>query len=200
MILRLRMLSDENDNFVRDFEVPHSMNLFELHNFIIKSIDYDDCMASFFSADEQWNPVQEFSQMDLGDEQFEGAPIAMEKVTLAELVVSECNRLIHQFDMIADRFAGGPVGIWLDTGHAIMMEEMGLQQLPLGGVGVQDLADKLQPVAQSPWQRSEGNQPAGQQCGQRPVQPDQESDDGTDGAIDHGIVAHIVHIGLIIKV
>ena len=97
------MLSDENDNFVRDFEVSHEMNLLELHNFIIFSIEYDDCMASFYTADEQWQPLQEFSLMDLGDEQFEGAPVAMEKVTLAELVVSECNRLIYQFDMIADR-------------------------------------------------------------------------------------------------
>ncbi len=97
------MLSDENDNFVRDFEVSHEMNLLELHNFIIASIDYDDCMASFYTADEQWQPLQEFSLMDLGEEQFEGAPVAMEKVSLAELVVSECNRLIYQFDMIADR-------------------------------------------------------------------------------------------------
>lgn len=97
------MLSDENDNFVRDFEVSHEMNLLELHNFIISSIEYDDCMASFYTADEQWQPLQEFSLMGLGDEPFEGAPVAMEKVSLAELVVSECNRLIYQFDMIADR-------------------------------------------------------------------------------------------------
>ena len=97
------MLSDENDNFVRDFEVSHEMNLLELHNFIISSIEYDDSKASFYTADEQWQPLQEFSLMDLGDEQFEGAPVAMEKVSLAELVVSECNRLIYQFDMIADR-------------------------------------------------------------------------------------------------
>ena len=103
MILRLRMLSDENDNFVRDFEVSHEMTLLELHKFIIESIEYDDCMASFYTADEQWNPLQEFSLMDLGEECFEGAPVAMDKVTLAELVVSECNRLIYQFDMLADR-------------------------------------------------------------------------------------------------
>ncbi len=103
MILRLRMLSDENDNFVRDFEVSHEMTLLELHKFIIESIEYDDCMASFYTADQQWNPMQEFSLMDLGEESFEGAPVAMDKVTLAELVVSECNRLIYQFDMLADR-------------------------------------------------------------------------------------------------
>ncbi len=103
MILRLRMLSDENDNFVRDFEVPHQMNLLELHNFIIKSIGYDDCMASFYTADEQWNRLQEYALMDMGEETFEGAPVAMEKVTLAELVVLEFNRLIYQFDMLMDR-------------------------------------------------------------------------------------------------
>lgn len=103
MILRLRMLSDENDNFVRDFEVSHEMTLLELHKFIIESSEYDDCMASFYTADEQWNPMQEFSLMDLGEESFDGAPVAMDKVTLAELVVSECNRLIYQFDMLADR-------------------------------------------------------------------------------------------------
>lgn len=103
MILKLRMLSDENDNFVRDFEVSHEMTLLSLHNFILESIEYDDCMASFFSADDRWEKGQEFSLMDMGEESFEGAPIAMEKVTLAELVVSECNRLIYQFDMLADR-------------------------------------------------------------------------------------------------
>ena len=103
MILRLRMLSDENDNFVRDFEVSHEMNLLQLHQFIIESIGYDDCMASFFTADAQWNCLQEYALMDIGDETFEGAPIAMEKVTLAELVVQELNRLIYQFDMLTDR-------------------------------------------------------------------------------------------------
>ena len=56
-----------------------------------------------------------------------------------------------EFDLIADRFAGGPVGIWLDTGHGIMMEEMGLQQLPLSkkaadmivGMHIHDAVDAL---------------------------------------------------------
>ena len=59
--------------------------------------------------------------------------------------------IYSEFDMIADRFAGGPVGIWLDTGHAIMMEEMSLQQLPLSkkaadmivGMHIHDAVDAL---------------------------------------------------------
>ena len=59
--------------------------------------------------------------------------------------------IFSEFDLIADRFAGSPVGIWLDTGHGIMMEEMGLQQLPLSkkaadmivGMHIHDAADAL---------------------------------------------------------
>ena len=41
--------------------------------------------------------------------------------------------VFSEFEIIAERFEGSPAGIWLDTGHAIMMIEMGLQQLPLSG-------------------------------------------------------------------
>ncbi len=56
-----------------------------------------------------------------------------------------------EFEMIAERFHGSPVGIWLDTGHGIMMQEMGLQQLPLSprvsemivGMHIHDAVDAL---------------------------------------------------------
>jgi len=59
--------------------------------------------------------------------------------------------IFSEFDLIAERFHGGPVGIWLDTGHGIMMEEMGLQQLPLSpqvadmivGMHIHDAVDAL---------------------------------------------------------
>ena len=81
----------------------------------------------------------------------------VEKFSLPVKLGMENRAMCHQcpvyseFDMIADRFAGGPVGIWLDTGHAIMMEEMGLQQLPLSkkaadmivGMHIHDAVDAL---------------------------------------------------------
>ncbi len=59
--------------------------------------------------------------------------------------------IFSEFDLIADRFAGSPVGIWLDTGHGIMMQEMGLQSLPLSqkaadmivGMHIHDAVDAL---------------------------------------------------------
>lgn len=39
--------------------------------------------------------------------------------------------IYSEMEMIASRFDGGPAGVWLDTGHGIMMQEIGLQALPL---------------------------------------------------------------------
>ncbi|MBO5771517.1 MAG: hypothetical protein J6R09_02640 [Alistipes sp.] len=104
MILKFRMLSDENDNFVRDLEVPHDMTLAGLHDFIIESLGYDNCMASFFAADDHWNRLREFTLMDMGEgEMLEEAPMAMDSITLAELAVIECDKLIYQFDLLTDR-------------------------------------------------------------------------------------------------
>ena len=54
MVFRFRMLSDENDNFVRDYEVLYDTTLLDFHNFILRSLEYEDCMASFFTADDRW--------------------------------------------------------------------------------------------------------------------------------------------------
>ncbi len=44
-----------------------------------------------------------------------------------------------EFDVIMEAFEGGPVGLWLDTGHGIMMEELGLQHLPLSGLSERNI-------------------------------------------------------------
>ena len=52
MIFKFRMLSDENDNFLREYEVPYDMTLLELHRFICRDLKYDpDNMVSFFLSD-----------------------------------------------------------------------------------------------------------------------------------------------------
>ena len=52
MVFRFRMLSDENDNFVRDYEVLYDTTLLEFHDFILRSLEYEECMASFFKIAE----------------------------------------------------------------------------------------------------------------------------------------------------
>lgn len=102
MVFRFRMLSDENDNFVRDYEVPYDMTLLDFHNFILRSLEYEECMASFFTADERWEKLREFTLMDM-DDGSEGAPAAMESVTLGQIIHNNRDRLIYLFDIFGDR-------------------------------------------------------------------------------------------------
>ena len=99
MVFKFRMLSDENDHFVRDMELPYDMTLRAFHEFLVHSLGYDDCMASFFTADEEWKRLQEYTLLDMG----EGGGIPMEQVTLGQLIHRNRDRLIYLFDMLNDR-------------------------------------------------------------------------------------------------
>lgn len=103
MIFQFRMLSDENDHFVRDFEVPYDMNLLDFHHFILQSLAYEPCMASFFTADDRWERGREFTVEEMGASETGSAPIAMERVTLGQLIHTNRDRLIYQFDLFGDR-------------------------------------------------------------------------------------------------
>ena len=103
MILQFRMLSDENDNFVRDYEVMYDMTLYDFHRFILSSLEYEDCMASFFTADDRWERIREFTALDMGESNDEFAPVPMDKVLLAQVLRNNRDRLIYQFDMFSER-------------------------------------------------------------------------------------------------
>lgn len=102
MIFRFRMLSDENDHFARDYEVPFDMTLLDFHKFILRSLEYEDCMASFFTADDRWEKLHEFTLVDM-DDGGEDAPTPMESVTLGQVIHNNRDRLIYLFDLFGDR-------------------------------------------------------------------------------------------------
>ena len=99
MVFRFRMLSDENDNFVRDYELLYDTTLLEFHNFILETLEYEPCMASFFTADEMWEKQREFTLMEMDD----GETCSMADVTLGQILHHIRDRLIYLFDLFADR-------------------------------------------------------------------------------------------------
>lgn len=109
IVYKFRMLSDENDHFVRDYEVPATMTLLEFHDFIIESLEYEPCISSFFTADAQWEKTGEFTTVDMGfDPEAEGIdpasmPRAMESVALCDILHYMHDRLIYNFDLFASR-------------------------------------------------------------------------------------------------
>lgn len=106
MIYRFRMLTDENDNFVRDFEIDAEATLLDLHEFLIQMLEYDPCMASFFTADSRWERQKEYTYMDMGEGMGNasmGAPEPMAQARLCEVLHYLHDRLIYVFDPFTER-------------------------------------------------------------------------------------------------
>lgn len=99
MVFKFRMLSDENDNFVRDLEVPYDMTLQDFHEFLVRILGYEECMASFFTADGEWEQLQEYTLLDMGDPEC----MLMDSVTLGQLLHHNRERLIYLFDQLNNR-------------------------------------------------------------------------------------------------
>lgn len=100
MIFEIRMICGEDDDFIRDYEVPYHTTLLEFDTFICKDLGYDEMhMSSFFASNERWEQEQEFTLMDMG----EGGPIPMEKATLGQLLHQNNDRLIYVFDTFSER-------------------------------------------------------------------------------------------------
>ena len=102
IIFKYRMLSDESDNFVRDFEVYPDMTLAKFSSFLLEALGYEPTMVSIFKADAEWRPIEEFSEIDMGDD-IPGAPRCMDTVSLMEVTNDFHDRLIYTFDMLNNR-------------------------------------------------------------------------------------------------
>ena len=73
MIFQFRMLCDEDDYFLREYEVPYDMTLAAFRDFINKDLQYrPEELTSFFTADDRWNKLQEFTAMDMGATESDG--------------------------------------------------------------------------------------------------------------------------------
>lgn len=104
LILKLRMISDECDNFIRDYEMPDNSTLLDFHNFICDDLAYDATnMSSFFVSNGHWEKVREYTLVDMGVEESEASPRAMENYTLGQILKHKGDRLIYVFDAFEDR-------------------------------------------------------------------------------------------------
>ncbi len=106
MIYQLRMLSDENDNFVRGYELEDTSSLLDLHQLICRDLDFDPAaVTSFYASDSQWEKHQEYTLEDMGagDELGADAPRTMAETPLFEVLGKKFARLIYLFDMMGDR-------------------------------------------------------------------------------------------------
>lgn len=104
MIFKFRMLSDEVDNFARVYEVSYDMDLEQFHGFICDDLGYDKSeFASFFASDEKWSKLQEYTLVDMFDDEDGPISMQMKDTLLGHLIHQKHDRLIFMFDILAAR-------------------------------------------------------------------------------------------------
>lgn len=111
MIFKFRMVSDEVENFLRDYEVRYDMPLSDFHKFVRDSICYSPAdMASIFVSDSEWEKLEEFTSVDMGLDGVDidpdddiAPPRPMSEVTLGQIIHEKFDRLIYVFDIFAER-------------------------------------------------------------------------------------------------
>ena len=103
MVYRFTILSDENDIFLRVIEINADATFFQLHEAILKSVNYSpDQLTSFFLCADNWEREQEITLMEM-DVASEYDNLVMDSTILEDYITDEGQRLQYVFDMMFER-------------------------------------------------------------------------------------------------
>ncbi len=103
MIFRLIMISDEVEDFMREFFIDSDATFLDLHKTILDTCHYaDDQLTSFTMCEDGWEKGQEITleEMDTDTDQ---DSYVMANTRLSELIEEEKQHLMYTFDPLADR-------------------------------------------------------------------------------------------------
>lgn len=103
MIYKFRLLSSEEDDFVRDFEVSADQTFYDLHSAIQKNCHYDTSqIASFFLCNNDWEKENEITLFELSEEPSKST-LLMDKSILSRHITGLRQRLLYIFDIFNER-------------------------------------------------------------------------------------------------
>lgn len=103
MIFRFIMLSDEVDDFRREFRIDADASFLDLHNVIAQSTNYDPKeMASFFMCEDDWSKNEEITLVEM-DTSSEVDSHIMEDTKLSDFLEDEKQKLMYVFDYMSER-------------------------------------------------------------------------------------------------
>lgn len=103
MIFRFIMLSDEVDNFKREYKLDSESTFLDLRNIIVESVGYDKSeMSSFFICGDDWSKEKEITLVDMGTKSEEDSYI-MEESVLGDFLEDERQKLMFEFDYLNER-------------------------------------------------------------------------------------------------
>lgn len=103
MVYRFRLVSDEEESFLREVQVDSEATFLQLNDFILEGLGYSTKeITSFHICDDDWSMQQEITLMDMGFNSEQDSYL-MESTRLEELVRDKGDKLFYVFDMFNER-------------------------------------------------------------------------------------------------
>ena len=103
MVLKFRLISNEQDGFIRDFEVLANQTFFQFHMAIQDNLHFDKTqIASFFICSNNWEKEQEITLFELSDEE-SAKVITMDNALVGDYIQQVHDKMIYVFDVFNER-------------------------------------------------------------------------------------------------
>ena len=98
MMYKIRVIldNDNDEDVFKDFEVSKNINLTKFHEYIKKEFNLQGSeMASFYSVDENWDTLIEYSLVPFDDNS-----VSMEKLSLYEILNNNESSILYVYDFM----------------------------------------------------------------------------------------------------
>ena len=103
MIYKIRVVSDEVDDFRRDIEIDSEATFQDLKDIICETTGFDtNVMSSFFVCDDSWGSNVEITLEDMGHDMTRDIYL-MKDTRLSEFIEDVGQKLLYTFDYLGDR-------------------------------------------------------------------------------------------------
>ena len=94
--IRVILDNDNDEDVFKDFEVSKNINLTKFHEYIKKEFNLQGSeMASFYSVDENWDTLIEYSLVPFDDNS-----VSMEKLSLHEILNNNESSILYVYDFM----------------------------------------------------------------------------------------------------
>jgi hypothetical protein len=103
MVLKFRLISNEQDDFIRDIEIRDDQTFFDLHEAIQDNLHFDKSLiASFFICNQQWEKEQEITLFELSEEEA-AKVLVMDNTSIGQYMQDAHDKMLYVFDIFNER-------------------------------------------------------------------------------------------------
>jgi hypothetical protein len=103
MVLKFRLISDEQDDFIRDIEILDKQTFLQLHETIQDNLQFDKSqVASFFICNQEWEKEQEITLFELSEEE-SAKVLVMDNTIIGDYMKEAHDKMIYVYDVFNER-------------------------------------------------------------------------------------------------